>query len=111
MSGCTADTGRNHYIEPLTFSDDVDAAWEALRDVLESEASIRIVTANAGYIRAEARTRILRFTDDVEFLLDRAEGVIQMRSASRVGYSDLGKNRKRLEGIRSALSQALTPGA
>ena len=51
------------------------------------------------YLRVELRTML--FVDDGEFLLDRENKVIHIRSASRLGYSDLGKNRSRLEDIRS----------
>ena len=51
----------------------------------------------------EAKTRLLRFVDDVEFELRTGDGVIAVRSASRVGYSDLGANRRRIEKIRKAL--------
>ena len=53
-------------------------------------------------LTAEYRSLIFRFIDDVDFLLDEKEGVIHFRSASRVGYSDLGANRKRMERIRKA---------
>ena len=103
---CSTDTGGSHYIDPLAVSGELDAAWQTLRDILGADGSISIVAANGHYIRAEAKTRFLRFTDDVEFLLNREAGVIDMRSASRVGYSDLGKNRSRLEGVRSAMRDA-----
>ena len=103
---CSTDTGRSHFIDPLAVSGDLDAAWQTLRDILGADGSISIVAADGHYIRAEAKTRFMRFTDDVEFLLDREAGVIDMRSASRVGYSDLGKNRSRLEGVRSAMRDA-----
>ena len=102
----TDDSGGSHHIEPLAVSSNPDAAWQRLRDILDADGSISIVASGDHYIRAEATTRLMRFTDDVEFLLDREAGVIDMRSASRLGYSDLGKNRKRLEGIRSAMRDA-----
>ena len=46
------------------------------------------------------------FVDDSEFLLDRERLVIQVRSASRLGYSDLGKNRSRIEEIREQFNKA-----
>ena len=103
---CSTDTGRSHYIDPLAVSGELDTAWQTLRDVLGADGSISIVAAGDHYIRAEAKTRFLRFTDDVEFLLNRETGVIDMRSASRVGRSDFGKNRSRLEGISSAMRDA-----
>jgi uncharacterized protein (DUF1499 family) len=52
-----------------------------------------------GYLRVELRTHL--FTDDGEFLLDRTQRVVHVRSASRLGYSDLGKNRSRMNEIRN----------
>ena len=53
------------------------------------------------YLHAEFKSALLGFVDDVQFMADPAAGVIHMRSASRVGYSDLGANRKRVENIRA----------
>ena len=49
-------------------------------------------------------SRLMRFRDDVEFLLDREARVFHVRSASRVGYSDLGANAARVERLRALLS-------
>ena len=51
------------------------------------------------YWHVEFRSRVFRFVDDVEFLFDPADRQIHVRSASRVGYSDLGVNRRRIEKI------------
>ena len=91
-----ADEG--HRIGPLTFSGDQDAAFARLKTVLTQRPDVTIVEERPGYLRVELRT--LLFTDDGEFLLDRTGSVIQVRSASRLGYSDLGKNRSRMEEIR-----------
>jgi uncharacterized protein (DUF1499 family) len=59
-----------------------------------------LVEQRKDYLYAQSSTSVLKFTDDVEFWLDPAAGVIHMRSASRLGHSDFGANRKRLEDIR-----------
>ncbi len=92
-----------HRIAPLSFGSEPADAWQALIEHLESTPEYTIVERGDGYLRAEARTRLLRFVDDVEFHLRPEAGEIAMRSASRVGYSDLGANRRRLERLRSAL--------
>ena len=102
----SADSGDSHYIAPITINGDPGEAWQALTDILTADRNIEITASAEHYLRAEATTRILRFTDDVEFLLKGEERRIDMRSASRVGYSDLGKNRRRLEGIRSEMIDA-----
>ena len=80
-------------------------AFEALADVVGARAE---VTDRAeGYLRAVFKTRLMRFRDDFEARLDAEAGRIHVRSASRLGYSDLGANRKRVEALRSAWSAAL----
>lgn len=91
----------HHRIAPLVFSGDPDAAFARLKRVLAGRSDTNIVDDSPDYLRVELRTTL--FVDDGEFLLDRAKKVIHVRSASRLGYSDLGKNRSRLEEIRSQL--------
>jgi uncharacterized protein (DUF1499 family) len=93
-----ADDGK-HRIAPLAFSGDPDAAFARLKQVLGRRGDTTIIEEKPGYLRVELRTTL--FVDDGEFLLDRPRSVIQVRSASRLGYSDLGKNRSRMEEIRS----------
>ena len=92
-----ADDGK-HRIAPLAFSGDPDAAFARLKQVLRRRGDTTIIEEKPGYLRVELRTTL--FVDDGEFLLDRPRSVIQVRSASRLGYSDLGKNRSRMEEIR-----------
>ena len=87
-----------HRIAPLAFSGDPNAAFARLKRVLSGRSDTTIVDDLPDYLRVELRTML--FVDDGEFLLDRTNKVIHVRSASRLGYSDLGKNRSRLEEIR-----------
>jgi uncharacterized protein (DUF1499 family) len=59
-----------------------------------------IITKKDNYIHATFKSRIFRFVDDVEFYFDDKEKIVHFKSASRVGHSDLGVNRKRMEEIR-----------
>jgi len=88
-----------HRIAPLTFTGDADAAFGRLKQVLSGRSDAKLVEEKPGYLRVELHTTL--FVDDAEFLLDRERHLIQVRSASRLGYSDLGKNRSRLEEIRA----------
>ncbi|MGB5494130.1 MAG: DUF1499 domain-containing protein [Sedimenticolaceae bacterium] len=99
------DTG-SHGIAPLQVAGESELAWTALVNYLEQAPEFTIVENTGDYLRAEARTRILRFVDDVEFQARPEDNIIAMRSASRLGYSDLGTNRRRLESLRSALVAA-----
>lgn len=91
-----------HRIAPLAFNGDPDRAFARLKLILEKRGDTFIIEDKPGYLRAELRTTF--FVDDGEFLLDRVGRVINIRSASRLGYSDLGKNRSRMEEIRSEFS-------
>lgn len=87
-------------IEPLVFKGDATGAEKKLVAVLNAMDRVRIVARTDGYLHGEFTSAIFRFVDDVEFYINAQESVIHFRSASRVGYSDLGANRKRMEEIR-----------
>ena len=72
-----------------------------LEAVVASWPRTAIITRSADYLHAESTSRLMRFVDDVEFRFDSTANVIHVRSASRLGESDLGVNRKRVEGIRA----------
>ena len=65
-----------------------------------------IVEERADYLYAEFASRLLGFVDDVEFYFPPNERIIHVRSASRLGHSDFGVNRKRIEDIRAKLAAA-----
>jgi uncharacterized protein (DUF1499 family) len=100
---CSFDSDDEHAIAPLQAGEDSQASFEQLRTLLQSMSRVRIVADKGNYLHAEFTTPLLRFVDDVEFLLDADAGVIHVRSASRVGHSDLGANRKRVEQLRERL--------
>ena len=89
-----------HRIEPFRWSGDLEQAKARLRTAVFSAGDARFVEEGDTYWRVEFRSRLFRFVDDVELLFDREHRVIHVRSASRVGYSDFGVNRKRVEKIR-----------
>lgn len=97
---CSHASDAAHRAEPLTFSDSPAEAMARVKAVVTAMPRTRIVTETETYLHVEFTSRIFRFTDDVEFLLDSNAKVIHFRSASRVGYSDLGVNRARMEAIR-----------
>ena len=92
-----------HRIEPLPADGN---QWEQLPGVLADMSGIKVEKQEENYLRATATTRVLRFVDDLEFLHKPDERIIHVRSASRIGYSDLGANRKRVEAIRARLEKA-----
>ena len=100
---CVSSQGsdREHAVEPLSFLGTVSGAHAALRQIILSMKRSQIIIETDSYIHAEFTSAIFRFVDDVEFWFDENEKVIHVRSASRVGNSDLGVNRKRVEEIRA----------
>ena len=93
-----------HRIEPIRFSGSRNEAMQRLKAVLSSMPRMKVVTEGDDYLYAEATSLIFRFVDDVEFFLDEATKQIHFRSASRVGRSDLGANRQRMERVRKAFA-------
>lgn len=87
-------------IAPLAYSGDGAAAMARLATVIREMDGAHVVHEKPGYLYVQFRTPWLGFVDDAEFWLDPAGGVIQLRSASRLGKSDLGLNRRRIEAIR-----------
>ncbi|MEX1302612.1 MAG: DUF1499 domain-containing protein [Desulfotignum sp.] len=100
--------GEKQYIQPIRYAGAREDARVRLLQILGSQKRAKILTAQENYIRAEFTSALFRFVDDVEFYFPKeksGESVIHIRSASRIGYSDLGANRKRIERIRSEFSK------
>lgn len=95
VSTDAADAG--HAMPPLPFTGSAQAAHARARAALLAEPRTRIVTERPGYLHVEARSRVFRFVDDVEVLVDSAAQVVRFRSASRLGRRDFGVNRARME--------------
>ena len=100
-----------HEIAPLRYQGDGNAAFARLASIVREMPGATVVTSQPGYLYAEFQTPLLKFVDDVEFLLDQPASVIQMRSASRLGSKDFGANRKRLEAIRQRFDAQPLPAA
>jgi uncharacterized protein (DUF1499 family) len=98
---CSEHPDERAVIAPLAFPGDPVESFRALVAFLEREPRVELVTVRPDYAHAVFRTRLLRFRDDVELRLDPAARVIHVRSASRVGRSDFGVNRKRIESLRT----------
>jgi uncharacterized protein (DUF1499 family) len=107
---CSQDEDERHAIAPLHYTGSATEAVGRLKKVLAAQPRTRIVTAHEEYLHAECTSRLFRFVDDVEFLIDDARKVIHFRSASRAGRSDMGVNRERMESIRKAFA-GLSPSA
>lgn len=87
-------------VAPLRLSGGPDAAMKRLKEVVNNADGASLVEETANYLHFECASKLLGFVDDLEFYCDAENEVIHVRSASRLGYSDLGVNRKRVESIR-----------
>ncbi len=93
-------------IAPLAWRGDGASAIAKLAKVIGSMPGAEIVEQRPDYLRARFTSRWLRFVDDAEFWFDPANGVVQVRSASRLGRRDFDVNRQRIERIRALLALA-----
>jgi len=93
-------------ITPLALRGDGPATLARIKTIVAGMAGAKVVRSDADFLYVQFTSRMLKFVDDTEFWYDPANKVIQVRSASRVGRSDLGINRKRIETIRTALAAA-----
>jgi uncharacterized protein (DUF1499 family) len=91
---------REKHVAPLPFKGGLKISKAALKAVLEQYGGVEIISESDHYIHAVSTTRWMKFKDDLEFYFDSDEEKIHFRSASRVGYSDLGLNRKRYQRLR-----------
>ncbi len=111
LTGCPASpncvssqaTDSEHRIAPLPLNGDPAQTRARLLSLLASLPRAKLVAQQDNYLRAEFTSQIMRFVDDVEFLI--GPQAIEVRSASRLGRSDFGVNRERVEQLRQELSR------
>lgn len=103
---CSCDTRPDFQVEALPYAGDRGATQARLEALLRTWPRTRIERRDADFWHVTQQSALFRFIDDLELHFDDASGRVQLRSASRVGYSDLGVNRKRVEALRSALAGA-----
>ena len=92
---------REHYIAPLVFR----GSMQELRRAVESMARASVISAERNYLYAEFRTKLMRYVDDVELYYDEKQGLVHVRSASRLGRRDFGVNRNRVEALRRIIGR------
>ena len=97
------DSDRRHFVEPFYFTGSTKDAMEKVVNIISDFKRARVVSVNENFIQAEFTSLFFRFVDDAEFFFDERKKIIHVKSASRIGYSDLGVNRRRIENIRNRL--------
>lgn len=92
-----------HRVAPFVLNEPPAKAWKAVRAVVAALPDTQVVAASASRLHAESTSEIFGFVDDLELQLRVSQGLIAVRSASRLGYGDMGVNRRRVEELREAL--------
>jgi len=92
-------------IAPLTYTGEVSQAMHKLVETVKNVPRTKIIRQTDSYLYVEFTSALFRFVDDVEFYIDESSNTIHFRSASRIGHSDLGANRRRMENIRVLFSK------
>ncbi len=102
---CVSSDARDevHQVAPFQIAAPAARTWEAIREAVADMPRTSIVSDSGEYLHAECRSLLLGFIDDLELHLRPIDGILAVRSASRVGYSDLGVNAGRIESLRTKL--------
>lgn len=93
-------------IAPLALRGDGPTTVTKLKGVVQGMPGAKLMSSAPDYLYVQFTTPLMKYVDDVEFWFDPATNAVEVRSASRLGESDLGANRKRIEGVRAALAAA-----
>lgn len=91
-------TDKDKKVAPWIYNGTQEQAQKKLVELLQAKENVTLIEDSPSYIRAEFETALMGFVDDVEFVIE--DGIVKMRSASRVGYSDLGANKDRIDALQ-----------
>ena len=94
----------DHQVEPYRLAVPVAEGWQLARTLVAELPRTTIITQGPDYLHAECRSEVFGFVDDLELHLRPDNKIIAVRSAARLGYSDLGVNHKRVEELHSKLT-------
>ncbi len=93
----------SHRVPAFELAAPAPEAWRVAREAVADLPRTRIITATPDYLHAECSSAIFGFVDDLELQLRTDQGLIAVRSSSRVGYGDMGVNRRRVEELHARL--------
>ena len=96
-------TDDGHKVEAFVLSASPEVAWGVIREEAAALPRTTITEETPDYLHVQCASALFGFVDDFELHLRQSTGTVDIRSASRVGYSDLGVNRRRVERLRQAL--------
>ncbi|MHA2472041.1 MAG: DUF1499 domain-containing protein [Promethearchaeota archaeon] len=92
----TQNVDEKHKLEPLEYTGTIEEAKLKIKKIIATYKRTKLITEEQHYLHYEFRTATFKFVDDVEFYFEEAKNLIHFRSAARLGYSDLGVNKKRM---------------
>lgn len=92
-------------VSPLAYVENKSKSKLKIENIINEYKSAKIVTNDENYIHVVFTTSGMKFKDDVEFYFDEENEVIHYRSASRIGYSDMGMNRARYDELVAKYNQ------
>ncbi|MFX1478683.1 MAG: DUF1499 domain-containing protein [Promethearchaeota archaeon] len=101
----TQSSDKMHKMIPLIYSSTVAEAIEKIKNIIKTFKRTKLITETENYLHFEFRSATFKFVDDVEFYFDEKEKLIHFRSASRLGWSDMGVNKKRMKSISKLYSE------
>jgi len=115
LSGCaykencqsSVDENSENRVEPFSIAGDAQQVIAKVATILQSDTKASIVNQTPTYLHATFKTGLMGYIDDVEFLMDESSKTLHVRSASRLGIKDLGANKKRIERLRSLMTDKL----
>lgn len=97
-----------HQVRPLGFDLPAEEAWEIAKQTVSAMPRTKIISASDDYLHAECSSAVFGFIDDLELHLRPDKSIIAIRSASRMGHSDFGVNRDRVEKLRATFSRQIS---
>lgn len=96
-------TDEAQFVPAIIISTSPEVAWHGVKEYLHSQENFSIITETSHYFHVECASTFFGFIDDFEIYLQPRDGIIAVRSASRLGYSDFGVNRNRIAHFRQYL--------
>lgn len=96
--------GESHYVPAFKLEASPERVWNEIKRYLLAQRNMEIITETSDYLYVESTSTLMRFVDDFELHLREQDGIIAIRSASRLGKSDFGVNKKRVDDLYTALN-------
>ena len=94
---------KDHFIQVFKLNQSLENNWKNIFDMVSSLSRTKIISFNEQYIHAECSSAIFGFVDDLQLHLRKKDEIVAVKSASRLGYSDFGVNRRRVTDLRELL--------